>query len=153
MANTYTQIHVQLIFAVRGRRNAISEKYREQIEKYICGVIKNKKSKPLAIYCNPDHCHVLIGLDPTISVSEIAGAVKSNSARWINTRGWFQKKFAWQLGYGAFTYSKTQIENVIKYILNQPIHHNREAFKKEYQKLLEEYEIKYNEKYIFDFND
>ena len=128
MANTYTQIYVQIVFAVKGRQNLISEKNREQLEKYICGIISNKKSKPIAIYCNPDHTHILIGLHPTISISEIARDIKTNSSKWINDKKWIVGKFRWQEGYGAFTYSKSQIDVVVKYILNQPIHHKKTSY-------------------------
>ena len=151
MSNTYTQIYVQIIFAVQGRQNLIKEQHREELEKYICGIITKKNSKPLAIYCNPDHTHVLIGLHPSVSVSDIARDIKSNSSRWINENKWFRGKFHWQEGFGAFTYSKSQIDRVVKYILNQPEHHKRNTFREEYIKLLEKYKIKYEEKYLFKF--
>ena|SRR5690606_9656897 len=125
MANTYTQILVQIIFSVQGRQNLIAEKYREQIEKYICGIISNKQSKPLAIYCNPDHCHVLIGLHPDISISEMVRDVKAGSLKWINENHWIAGKFAWQKGYGAFTYARSQLNTVVQYIDKQPEHHRK----------------------------
>ena len=132
MPNTYTQIYVQIVFAVKGRQNLIAEKHRDELEKYICGIISNKKSKPLAIYCNPDHTHILIGLNPNISISEMARDIKANSSKWINESNWIMGKFNWQEGYGAFTYSKSQIDTVVKYILNQPAHHKKTSFKDEY---------------------
>lgn len=151
MANTYTQLYIQIVFAVKGKQNLISERIREPIEKYICGIIKNKKSKPLAIYCNPDHLHVLIGLHPSISVSDIGRDIKSNSSKWINKNKMIMGKFQWQEGFGAFSYSKSQIDNVVKYILNQPIHHKKTTFKEEYLLLLEKYEIEFDDKYLFDW--
>ena len=150
MANTYTQIYVHLIFAVQGRQNLISEKYRDQLEKYISGIVSNKKSKLLAIYCNPDHTHILIGLHPSFSISEIARDIKSNSSKWINKKKWFLGKFQWQEGFGAFTYSRSQINAVVKYILNQREHHKKKSFREEYIDLLEKFNVKYNEKYLFD---
>ena len=149
MANTYTQIYVQIVFAVQGRRNLITEYNREKLEKYICRIISNKKSKPLAIYCNPDHTHVLIGLDPSVSVSDIARDIKANSSKWINENRWIIGKFNWQEGFGAFTYSKSQIDRVSKYILNQAKHHRKTSFREEYFDFLDEYGIEYNEKYVF----
>jgi REP element-mobilizing transposase RayT len=153
MPNTYTQIYVQIVFAVQGRQNLISEKYREKLEKYICGIIANKKSKPLAIYCNPDHTHVLIGLHPSVSISEMARDIKANSSKWINEKRWIAGKFNWQEGFGAFTYSKSQIDEVVKYILNQPRHHKKTSFKEEYINFLRKFEIDFNEKYLFQWND
>ena len=149
MANTYTQILVQIIFAVQGRENLIQENIREQVEKYICGIVNNHKSKPLAIYCNPDHTHILIGLHPTISISDMTGIIKANSSKWINKTDLLGRKFSWQDGFGAFTYSKSQLDRVVKYILNQPEHHKRQSFREEYLELLEKFEIQYDEKYLF----
>ena len=152
MANTYTQILVQIVFAVQGREHLISEQHREQVEKYICGIIANKKSKALAIYCNPDHCHVLIGLDPTVSISEMAREIKANSSKWINENKWVMGKFSWQEGYGAFTYSRSQLDQVVKYIRNQPEHHRKNTFKEEYMNFLRKFDIDFNEMYLFEFN-
>ncbi|MBK9333701.1 MAG: IS200/IS605 family transposase [Ignavibacteria bacterium] len=151
MANTYTQLYVQIIFAVKHRENLIQEKYRIEVEKYICGIIKNNKSKPLAIFCNPDHIHILIGLHPTMAVSDITRDIKANSSNFINEKNWFSGKFNWQVGYGAFTYSKSQLDNVIKYILNQPNHHRKKTFKEEYLSFLKAFEIEYDEKYLFEW--
>lgn len=153
MANTYTQIYVQIVFAVKGRQNLIVEKYREAVEKYICGIIKNDHSKPLAIYCNPDHVHVLIGLHPSFSISDMARNIKANSSKWINEQNIIQGLFQWQEGYGAFSYSKSQIDAVCKYILNQPNHHHNKSFREEYLFLLQKYEIEYDEKYVFEWLD
>jgi REP element-mobilizing transposase RayT len=122
MSNTYTQIYVQIVFAVQDRQNLIAEKHRDELQKYICVIISNKKSKPLAIYCNPDHTHVLIGLHPSVSISDISRDIKANSSKWINDKRLIIGKFNWQSGFGAFTYSRSQIDSVIKYILNQPEH-------------------------------
>ncbi len=153
MSNTYTQIYVQIVFAVQGRQNLISERDRIKLEKYICGIVSNKKSKPLAIYCNPDHTHILIGLHPSISISDMARDIKANSSKWINEQKWMLGKFNWQEGFGAFTYSKSQINTVVKYILNQPQHHKKTSFKDEYINFLRKFEIEYDEKYLFEWND
>ncbi|MDX5478151.1 MAG: IS200/IS605 family transposase [Cyclobacteriaceae bacterium] len=153
MANTYTQLLVQIVFAVQGRQNLITEKHRQQVEKYICGIIANNKSKALAIYCNPDHCHVLIGLHPAISISEMARDIKANSSKWINENQWMMGKFSWQEGYGAFTYSRSQLNRVVQYIRNQPEHHRKKTFREEYTDFLKKFDIDYDEKYVFEFND
>ncbi len=116
MANTYTQIYVHFVFVVEGRQNLIQEKFRKKLESYIAGIISKKKSKLLAIYCNPDHTHIFVGLHPSISVSDLARVIKSNSSKWINENGWFVGKFHWQEGFGAFTYSKSQVDRVVRYI-------------------------------------
>ncbi len=153
MANTYTQIYVQIVFAVQGRQNLITKAYREKLEKYICGIVSNKKSKPLAIFCNPDHTHILIGLHPSFSISDMAGTIKSNSSKWINDNKYVMGKFNWQEGFGAFTYSKSQIDTVVKYILNEEEHHKKKSFKDEYLDFLRKFEIDYNEKYLFKWDD
>ena len=153
MPNTYTQIYIQVVFAVKGRKNLISEQHREKIEKYICGIISNKKSKPIAIYCNPDHIHILIGLHPTISISDMVRDVKANSSKWINENQLSSVKFNWQNGFGAFTYSNSQIDSVVKYILNQQEHHRKKTFKSEYINLLEKFNVDYKNEYLFNWNE
>ncbi len=153
MANTFTQIYVQIIFAVQGRHSLIFESIREKIEKYMCGIVSNNKSKPISIYCNPDHVHILIGLHPSISISDIARDIKSGSSKWINENNMIKRKFRWQEGYGAFTYSKSQIDSVVKYILNQAQHHKKKSFRVEYLSMLNKLDIKYDLKYLFDWYD
>lgn len=151
MANTYTQLLIQFVFAVRGHQNLIEEKNRERIEKYICGIISNKQSKPLAIYCNPDHCHILVGLNPLYSISDLVREVKSSSSKWINENRMIKGKFSWQEGYGAFSYARSQLDPVVQYIKNQPIHHRKESFKEEYTNFLKKFDVEYDETYLFDF--
>ena len=151
MANTFTQIYVQVVFAVKGRNNLISESFRVKTEKYICGIVSNHKSKPIAIYCNPDHAHVLIGLHPSIAISDIVRDIKASSSKWINENKWVKGQFRWQEGYGAFTYSKSQVDTVAKYILNQSEHHRKKSFKEEYLNILRKSDISYDEKYLFEW--
>ena len=153
MANTFTQIYVQIVFAVQGKHYLIRESIRERIEKYICGIVSNNQSKPISIYCNPDHVHILIGLHPSISISDMARDIKSGSSKWINEDGLIKGKFKWQEGYGAFTYSKSQIGSVAKYILNQPEHHKKKSFKEEYLNMLHKLDIKYDDRYLFEWYD
>jgi REP element-mobilizing transposase RayT len=153
MANTYTQLYIQFVFSVKGRENLIIEKIREEFEKVISGIITNQKCKMHAIYCNPDHTHVFVSMHPTLSPSKLMEHVKSGSSKWINEKKYVTGKFRWQDGFGAFTYSKSQIDQVVKYILNQPEHHKKQSFKDEYLLLLEKFEISYDERYLFDWND
>ena len=153
MANTFTQIYVQIVFAVQGKLNLISEQNRERIEKYMCGIVSNNQSKPISIYCNPDHVHILIGLHPSISISEMARDIKSSSSKFINENNLIKGRFRWQEGYGAFTYSRSQIDSVAKYILNQPEHHKKKSFKEEYLDILHKLDIKYDDKYLFEWYD
>ena len=153
MANTFTQIYVQIVFAVQGKQNLINESIRGRIEKYMCGTISNNQSKPISIYCNPDHVHILIGLHPSISISDMARDIKASSSKFINENRWIKGKFRWQKGYGAFTYSKSQIDSVVKYILNQPEHHKKKSFKEEYLNILHKLDIKYDDRYLFEWYD
>ena len=153
MSDTYTQLLVQIVFAVRGRKSLIKESFREPVQKYICGIISNSNCKPLAIYCNPDHIHILVGLHPNISVSELTRLIKCNSSKWINENNWIASPFSWQAGFGAFSYSKSQLDNVVRYILNQPEHHKKIKFKEEYLDLLDQFSIKFKDQYLFDFID
>jgi REP element-mobilizing transposase RayT len=150
MANTYTQLFVQIIFAVKGRNNLISDTHRDELEKYICGIISDTKSKMLALYCNPDHMHIFLGIHPSDSVSDTVMKIKANSSRFINEKKWMAGLFYWQEGYGAFTYSKSQVNSVIKYVLNQKEHHKKKTFKEEYVEFLKEYDVQYNEQYLFE---
>ena len=151
MANTYTQLYIQFVFAVQGRDNLIKESFREELEKVICGIVTNYKCKTYAIYCNPDHTHIFVSMHPTISPSKLMEQVKSGSSKWINDKKLILGKFYWQYGYGAFTYSKSHIDNVVKYVLNQPEHHKKQSFKDEYLLLLQKFDIKHDPKYLFEW--
>lgn len=152
MANTYSKIFIQFVFAVKYREKLINEEKRERLEKYITGIIQNKNQKLLAIYANPDHIHILIGYnDLNILIPDIVRDIKSNSSKMMNDENWFKGKFNWQQGYGAFSYSKSQIDSVVKYILNQKEHHKKRSFKEEYLELLQNFEIEYKDEYVFDF--
>jgi REP element-mobilizing transposase RayT len=151
MPNTYSQLYVQIIFAVKGGINVIREINRDEIERYICGIIRNKKSKPIAIYCNPDHLHVLVGIHPSVSVSDLTRDIKANSSKFVNEKKWFSGRFSWQDGFGSFSYSRSQIDSVSKYILGQPTHHKRRTFKEEYLEILRKSEMEYDEQYLFEW--
>jgi REP element-mobilizing transposase RayT len=153
MPNTYSQIYIQIVFAVKGRQNLIHESFRIELEKYITGIVTNKYQKLLAIYCNPDHTHILVGLKPTISISDLVRDIKANSSKFISDNNLVNGKFNWQDGFGAFSYSKSQLDNVVKYILNQAEHHKQKTFKAEYLDFLQKFEIEYDEKYLFEWID
>jgi REP element-mobilizing transposase RayT len=136
---------------VKGWENLIKEKFRDELEKVICGIISNHKSKTYAIYCNPDHTHIFVGMHPTISPSKLMEQVKSGSSNWMNNKKYIAGKFQWQDGFGAFTYSKSHIDQVVKYILNQPEHHKKQSFREEYLSFLSKFEIEYDPKYLFEW--
>lgn len=149
MANTYTQIHIQFVFAVKFRQGLINPEWKDQMNKYITEIIQSNDHKMLAINGMPDHIHILIGMRPTQSIADLMQEVKRSSSLWINENKLTNTKFAWQEGYGAFSYSKSQVENVIKYIKNQEKHHRKQSLKDEYIQILKNLEIEYDERYIF----
>lgn len=151
MANTYTQLYVQYVFSVKGRQSLIREEFRDELEKVICGIVGNYKCKVYAIYCNPDHTHLFVGMHPTLSPSKLMEQVKSGSSTWLNEKKYLQGRFSWQDGYGAFTYSKSHIDQVVKYILNQPLHHKKQTFREEYLLLLEKFEVDFDMRYLFEW--
>ncbi len=153
MPNTYTQLLTQLVFAVKGRESFIRDPFRERLEKQICGTAKNKGHKPLAIYCMPDHLHFLIGLNPVQSISDLVKEIKNSSSNFIKENLSNGNRFYWQEGYGAFSYAKSQLDRVVKYILNQPEHHKKQKFKHEYIQFLEKFGVDYDPKYLFEFYD
>lgn len=149
MANTYTQIHVQAVFVVSSRIGLIQSSWEEQLYKYISGIITTQRHKVLAINGMPDHVHILFGQRPAQSLSELLQDIKGSLSNWINEQGFVKGRFEWQAGYGAFSYSKSQIDTVISYIRNQKLHHQKTSFLEEYKALLNEFQIDYDERYIF----
>ncbi|MGZ8551140.1 MAG: IS200/IS605 family transposase [Chitinophagaceae bacterium] len=152
MANTYAQLYIQMVFAVTGRQSLIIEPFREELQKYMKGIIQQKKQKLFAIYCNPDHTHVFVSMKPDKSVASLVNDLKSNSSSFIKDR-FGLRNFSWQTGYGAFSYSKSQVPLVAEYVNNQFEQHKVLSFKDEYLGLLSEFEIEYDEKYLFTFNE
>jgi putative transposase len=151
MANTYTQINIHSVFAVKGRKNLLHRDVRERIFEYIGGTIRGIGLYPLAVNGISDHVHVFFELPPGISISKALQDIKSNSSRWINENQIISGKFEWQRGFGAFSYSRTQRKQVIQYILNQEKHHQTRTFRDEYLELMRRFEINYNEPYLFEF--
>ncbi|RJP62724.1 MAG: IS200/IS605 family transposase [Ignavibacteriales bacterium] len=150
MANTYTQLYVHVVFAVKGRANLISPKWKEKLYQYITGIITNKNQKLMIINGVPDHLHLLIGLKPDCNLSDLVRDIKSNSSKWINENRLVAGKFEWQNGFGAFTIGQSQIKTVVNYILNQEEHHRKKTFKEEYIEFLNAYQIDFKPDYIFD---
>lgn len=153
MANTYSQIYIQIVFAVHGRESLISPAWREELHKYITGVVTNRRQKLLSIFCMPDHAHLLVGLRPSIAISDLVRDIKAGSSNFINENRWVHGHFNWQEGFGAFSYSRSQIDSVCRYILKQEQHHNEPSFKKEYTNLLRKFEVEYDDEYLFDWID
>ena len=151
MANTFTQIYVQIVFIVQGRQNLIKNEHKEELHKYITGIINKKNQKVFAINCMPDHTHIFIGLKPNIALSDLVRDIKNNSSTFINKKKWIPGKFKWQRGFGAFSYSQSQIDAVVKYIQNQEQHHAHKSFREEYLEFLKKFSIEFDEKYIFDW--
>ena len=149
MANTYTQIYIHVVFAVQGRQNLIPKQHKEELHKYIAGIIRNKGQKLIAINSMPDHIHLFIGLKPNMALSDLVRDVKNNSSKFMNTRKWFRGKFRWQEGFGAFSYARSQLSTVANYIMNQEEHHSRKTFKDEYVKMLKAFDVEFDSKYLF----
>ena len=151
MANTFSQIYLQFVFAVKHRQCLIPGENKEELHKYITGLVQNRKAKMLAVHCMPDHIHLFVGFKPVMSISDFVKEIKVESNEFINNKNWVNKKFNWQDGYGVFSYSHSHIDTVVKYILNQEKHHQKKSFRQEYHQFLEKFEIPFEEKYLFDF--
>jgi REP element-mobilizing transposase RayT len=149
MANSFSQIHIHAIFAVQGRQSLISGKWCDQLYKYISTVIQNNGHKMLQINGMPDHIHILFGMRPTESLSDLIKEVKQSSSRWINRNQMVAGRFSWQAGYGAFSHSKTDLPRLIEYIQNQEKHHGVVSFRQEYIELLKTHQMDFDERYIF----
>jgi putative transposase len=149
MANTYTQIHIQAVFAVQSRDCIILNSWKEELYKYIGGIVQGNNHKLLSINGMPDHIHILFGLRPSQSISDLMQDIKGSSSKWINDKKFISGKFSWQEGYGAFSYSKSEVPTIIQYIVNQTNHHKRKSFSEEYYDMLKEFEVDFNDKYLF----
>ena len=153
MANTYTQLHIQLVFAVKGRESLIQNTWKEELYQYITGIVQNNKHKMLQINGMPDHLHLFIGYNPNQKIPDLVETIKTDSNHFIKRRGFSKYKFSWQEGYGAFSYARSQVDAVVKYIARQEEHHRKRSFREEYLELLQKFEVEYNDAYLFDFLD
>ena len=151
MPGTFSQIYIQIVFAVKGRQNLIGKEWKDELYKYISGIITNKGQKSIIVNGVADHVHIFVGLKPAMAISDLVRDIKNNSSNFINDKKFVKGKFSWQEGYGAFSYAHSQIENVYQYIANQEEHHKKKSFKEEYLDFLQKFEIDYNEKYLFDW--
>ena len=151
MANTYTQCYFQLVFAVKNREAFIKKEWKDKLEMYITGIVQNHKHKMLAIYAMPDHIHIFIGYNVNHLITDLVEEIKTSSNAWIKEERLSKFRFEWQKGYGAFTYSRSAIDNVVKYILTQEEHHRNNPFKDEYLDILEKNGVEYKKEYLFDF--
>lgn len=151
MAGTFSQIYIQIVFAVQNRESVISASWEEELYKYISGIVKNKGQKMLAINGMPDHVHIFIGIKPSCSISDLVREIKKSSHDFINEKGFSKIKFNWQEGYGAFSYSHSHIDTVVKYIMNQKEHHKKQSFRDEYLEFLKKFEVEYKDEYLFDW--
>ncbi|MFL6277021.1 MAG: IS200/IS605 family transposase [Blastocatellia bacterium] len=153
MANTFTQIYIQAVFAVAGRECLLRREHREELHKYITGIVRNNGQKLIEINSMPDHMHILIGLKPSMALSDLVKDIKADSSGFINEKKWVKGRFNWQEGYGAFSYSHSHLDTVIRYIRNQEARHSARSFKDEYMTLLRKFDIAFDEKYVFEFVD
>jgi putative transposase len=148
MPNTYSQIYIQVVFAVEARQNLIPPQVKEELHKFMTGIVTERKQKLLAIHCMPDHTHIFIGLKPSMALSDLVRDIKNSSTNFINEKRWVTGRFWWQEGFGAFSYGHSQIPRVIRYINNQPQHHARKTFRNEFLHLLRKFEINHQESFI-----
>jgi len=149
MANTYSKIYIQIVFAVEGRQNLIDPQRNDELQKYITGIVTAQRQKLIAINNMPDHAHILIGQRPDSMLSDLVGDIKAGSTNFINRNRWVKGRFNWQEGFGAFSYSRSQLDTVISYVQNQQRHHKKRSFRDEYVALLDKFDVPYDERYIF----
>ena len=153
MAGTYSQVYLQIIFAVQGRHALINPAWEVELYKYMSGIISAKRHKPIIVNGHRDHVHLFVGQKPYMSTSDLVKEVKTSSTRFINDRNFIQGKFSWQEGFGVFSYSQSDIDNVYKYVLNQHEHHRIKTFKEEYINFLNEFQVPFEERFLFDWLD
>lgn len=153
MANTFSRIYLPFVFAVKHRQHLIPGEHKEELHKYITALVQNRKSKMLAVHCMPDHAHIFVGFKPSVLISDFIKEIKVESNEFMNDKKWNAGNFAWQEGYGVFSYSHSHIDRVVKYIMNQEQHHRKQNFKTEYHGLLKKFDIDYKDEYSFDFFD
>jgi len=153
MANTYTQINIHAVFSVKGRENIITQMFRDRLHQYIAGIINSTGNYSLAVNGYKDHIHLFFEQNPARALSDVIKDIKANSSKWINENHFVSGHFSWQEGYGAFSYSRSQRNSVIKYIMEQEKHHTVKPFREEYLELLRKFEIPFENDYVFEFYD
>ena len=153
MPGTYSQIYIQIVFAVKGRENLIANNWKSELHKYIAGIIKGKGQKPIIVNGMPDHIDAFVGLKPAMAISDLVRDIKNNASNFVNDHHFVKGKFAWQDSFGVFSYSHSHIGKVYDYILNQEKHHKKKTFKQEYLDFLKKFEVEFDEKYLFEWYD
>lgn len=151
MPGTFHQVYIQVVLAVKGRENLISNGWKDELHKYMSGIITGKEQKAIIVNGMPDHIHAFIGLNPSMRISDLVRDIKNNSSNFINDNRWVRGKFAWQEGYGVFSYAQSQLKQVYNYVLSQEEHHKKRTFREEYLELLRKFEIEFSEKYLFEW--
>ncbi len=151
MASTFSQIYLQFVFAVQGRKCLIPKEHKVELHKYITALVQARKAKMLAIHCMPDHTHLFVGYKPSVLISDFIKEIKVQSNEFITSKKWIRGNFNWQEGYGVFSYGHSQIDRVCKYILNQEAHHKNKTFKEEYHEFLQKFAVPYDERYLFEW--
>ena len=153
MADTYTQLYIRIIFAVKGRESLIPKQHKEALHQYITGIITHKKQTVIQINSMPDHLDILVGISPDLAISDLVRDIKANSSKWINRKRWVVGRFEWQSGFGAFSYAHSQLDRVVDYIKNPESHHSDRTFRAEYLEFLARLDVPYNPEYVFDADD
>ena len=153
MADTYTQLYIHIVFAVKGRQGLIPKQHKEALHQYITRIITNNRQTVIRINSMPDHIHILVGMTSDISLSALVRDIKANSSKFINQKQWVVGRFEWQAGFAAFSYSHSQLDSVVRYIKNQEAHHSHQTFREEYLAFLKRFDVPYNPKYVFDPED
>ena len=153
MAGTYSQIYIQIVFAVKGRENHLQKPWREEVFKYIAGIIKGKNQKSIIVNGISNHVHIFVGLKPSMAVSDLVRDIKNNSSNFININKFIRNKFSWQEGFGSFSYNHSQLNDVYQYISNQEEHHRKKTFREEYYMFLKAFDIDFKDKYLFDWDE
>ena len=151
MPNTFSQIYLQFVFAVKGRQSLIPKQHKEELHKYITALVQARKAKMLAVHCMPDHIHLFVGYKPSVLISDFVKEIKVESNEFIKEKKWINGNFNWQEGYGVFSYGQSQIDRVCQYILNQEEHHKKKTFRQEYLNFLEKFLIPFEEQYLFEW--
>jgi putative transposase len=153
MANTFSQIYLQFVFAVRGRQSLIQKEHKEELHKYMTSLVRARKAKMLAVHCMPDHTHLFVGFKPSVLIADFVKEIKVQSNEFITNKKWIRGNFNWQDGYGVFSYGHSQIDSVCKYVLNQEAHHKKKTFREEYHEFLEKFAVPYEERFLFEWID
>ena len=153
MADTYTQLYIRIIFAIKARQSLIPKQHKDELHKYITGIINNKNQTVIQINSMPYHIHILVGITPDTAISDLVRDIKANSSKFINRQRWIVGRFEWQTGFAAFSYAHSQLAVVARYIKNQEKHHSRQTFREKYLAFLERFNVPYNPKYVFDSDE